>query len=220
MQNVKKSLILNYIIFSLVLLGAVFMVTGYQFMTNTTLLDSSGFNAFKFYTVDSNILVGIASFIMMIYEMLLINKKIKEIPKYVYLLKYIGVVGVSLTFLVTALYLAPIYKENFMFLYMNTNLFFHLIVPILAVISYVKYEKNKLEYKYSFITLSSVALYSIYYVSNILLHLENGEVVKEYDWYSFLIGGLNSMLFVMIFIFTFTYLIAHLLYKLNRKGNN
>ena len=65
----KKSLVYNIIIFLLVLLGTIFMFTGYQFMTNTRLLDSSGFEAFKYYTVDSNILVGISSLIMVIYEM-------------------------------------------------------------------------------------------------------------------------------------------------------
>ena len=214
----KKSLVYNIIIFLLVLIGTIFMFTGYQFMTNTRLLDSNGFEAFKYYTVDSNILVGISSFIMIIYEILFLKKKTKEIPKYVYVLKYIGVVGVMLTFIVTAFYLSPMYGKDFILLYMNTNLFFHLVVPLLALYSYVKYEKNKLEYKYTFITLSSVIIYAIFYITNILLHLENGKVVKEYDWYGFVIGGIYSLIIVPIIILLISYLISYVIYRLNKKN--
>lgn len=217
-MNVKKSLVYNVVIFLLVLIGTIFMFTGYQFMTNTTLLDNSGFEAFKYYTVDSNILVGLASFILVIYELLFMGKIIKKIPNYVYVFKYIGVVGVSLTFIVTMFYLAPIFGKNFLFLYMNTNLFFHLIVPILAFISYVKYEKNKLKYKYTFITLSSVILYASYYISNILMHLDkNGNVMKEYDWYSFVVGGVTSIYIVPVIILIITYIISYIIYRLNKK---
>ena len=48
-SNLKKSLVINSIIFILVLLGTIFMYIGYQFMTNTTLLDNAGLASFKFY---------------------------------------------------------------------------------------------------------------------------------------------------------------------------
>ena len=211
----KKSLIYNILIFLLVLLGTIFMFTGYQFMSNTSLLSNVGLEVFKYYTVDSNILVGISSFIMIIYEILFLKNKIKEIPKYVYILKYIGVVGVMLTFIVTAFYLSPMFGKNFLLLYMNTNLFFHLVVPILSIYSYVKYEKNKLEYKYTFITLSSVILYAIFYMSNILLHLDN---IKEYDWYGFVVGGIYSIFIVPIIILLISYLISYVIYRLNKKN--
>ena len=193
------------------------MYIGYQFMTNTTLLDNAGIASFKFYTVDSNIIVGIASFIMVIYEVLYCCHKIDKIPKYAYILKYIGTVGVSLTFLVTLLYLAPLLGSNFILLYVNTNLLFHLIVPILSIVSYVKYEKEILEFKYTFIALISMIIYAIYYVINILIHLDNGKVVKEYDWYGFVVGDTSSIIFAVIVIFIITYLISLLIYKLNKR---
>ncbi len=216
-SNLKKSLVINCIIFVLVLLGTIFMYVGYQFMTNTTLLDNAGVESFKFYTVDSNIIVGIASLIMVIYEVLLITKKIEKIPKYVYVLKYIGVVGVSLTFLVTLLYLAPLLGKNFILLYVNTNLLFHLIVPVLSFISYVRYEKEIIGFKYTFIALISMFIYAIYYIVNILTHLDNGKVVKEYDWYGFVVGDTSSIIFAVIIFFIITYLISLLIYKLNNK---
>ena len=194
------------------------MFTGFQFMSNMEIFSNIGIEAFRYYTVDTNVLVGISSLIMIIYEILFLRNKIKEIPKYVYVLKYIGVVGVMLTFIVTAFYLSPMYGKDFILLYMNTNLFFHLVVPLLSLYSYIKYEKNKLEYKYTFITLSSVIIYAIFYITNILLHLENGKVVKEYDWYGFVIGGIYSLIIGPIIILLISYLISYIIYKLNKKN--
>lgn len=213
----KKSLIYNCTIFILVLLGTIFMFTGYQFMSNTTLFNTGGLEVFKYYTVDSNILVGIASLIMIIYEILFIKKKISKIPDFVYLLKYMGVVGVSLTFIATAFYLSPVLGKNFLFLYMNSNLFFHLVIPALSFVSYVKYEKNKLDYKCVFVTLISVIIYAIFYVTNLLIHLENGQIVKKYDWYRLVMGGIFSMVMIALIVFFIAYLISHTIYKLNKK---
>ena len=217
MKDYKVSLVYNILIFVIVVLGTIFMYTGFQFMTHTTLLASSGGSAFRFYTVDSNILVGISSLVMAIYEILVISKKIDKLPKFVYLFKYIGVVGVSLTFLVTLLYLSPLLGRNFILLYLNTNLLFHFIVPILAFVSYTVYEKNELEFKYSFIAIISMIIYAIYYTINILTHLDNGMVVKEYDWYGFVVGGTSSIIVVIPIIILFTYSISYVIYKLNKK---
>ena len=130
------SFIMNIIIFIFVVLGIIFMMTGFKFMGNHEVLSSTGLSPFRFYTVDSNIFVGVASLILVIYESLLLEGKIKEIPKYVYVIKYIGTVAVTLTFLVTLLYLAPMFGDKFILLYLNSNLLFHLIVPLLSLIWY------------------------------------------------------------------------------------
>ena len=114
-SSLKASLYLNSAIFIMVLLGTIFMLTGFKFMTNTSILASEGLLVFKYYTVDSNIFVGLASLLLIVYECLALNNKVKEIPKYVYLLKYIGTVAVTLTFLVTLVYLAPSYENKFWF---------------------------------------------------------------------------------------------------------
>ena len=85
------------------------MFTGFKFMSNTQVLSTPGLEVFKYYTVDSNILVGMASLLLIIYEVLYMKKRISIIPKWVYLLKYICTVAVTLTFLVTLIYLTPVY---------------------------------------------------------------------------------------------------------------
>ena len=217
-KKIINSLIFNIIIFILVTLGTIFMITGYRFMSNTKVLASGGFESFKFYTVDSNLFVGVASFLLIIYEVLFLKGKIKEIPKYVYVIKYVGVVAVLLTFFVTLLYLAPSYGSNFLFLYQNSNLLFHLIVPILSFISFVFYEDINLEFKHTIYGISTMILYGIYYIINLLIHQENGMVEFKYDWYGFVKGGIEYIFIVFPIILIITYLISYITYKIKHKS--
>ncbi len=215
-SSLKASLYLNSAIFIMVLLGTIFMLTGFKFMTNTSILASEGLLVFKYYTVDSNIFVGLASLLLIVYECLALNNKVKEIPKYVYLLKYIGTVAVTLTFLVTLVYLAPSYGNKFWFLYQNSNLFFHLLVPILSFISFVCFEKTDFKLKHTLYGISTMIIYGIFYVINILIHQENGKIAFKYDWYGFAKGGVSSIIIVFPIILTVTYLISVVIYKMNR----
>lgn len=209
------SFIINILISILVILGTIFMMTGFRFMGNHEVLASTGLSPFRFYTVDSNIFVGIASIILIIYEYLILKGKIKEVPKYVYVIKYIGTVAVSLTFLVTLLYLAPMFGDKFILLYLNSNLFFHLIVPLLSFISFAFFEKIKLDFKYTFYGVSTMLIYGIYYAINAYVHQINGVVPVEFDWYGFVRGGISSMYIVYVVMFIITYGISFGIYKLN-----
>ena len=220
MKEIKISLVLNIIITILVLLGCIFMFTGYRFMSNTVLLDYDNIKIFQYFTVDSNILVGIASLILLIYEILLINKKIKKIPSIVYLIKESGVVSVALTFLVTLFFLAPKSKYGFFSLYMNTNLFFHLIVPILSIVSFVFYEKHDNKNINPFYGTIPMILYSLFYVINILLHTNGNTVSYEYDFYGFLGGNIYNAIYVLPIIFIITYITSYIILKLNKKRLN
>ena len=81
MKKVKTSLIMNIIITILVILGTTFMFTGFKFMPSDDLLVASNIEMFKFFTVDSNILMGLIALVLAIYEIRLLKKNIKEIPK-------------------------------------------------------------------------------------------------------------------------------------------
>ncbi|MBR3161334.1 MAG: hypothetical protein IKF19_01225 [Bacilli bacterium] len=218
-RNIKISLVLNTLILIMVVLATIFMVTGFKFMSNTYILEAKGLETLKFYTVDSNILVGLASLMLITCEYFFIKKKIKKIPKYAYILKYIATVAVSLTFLVTLLYLSPLYGSKFLFLYQNSNLFFHLLVPLFSFISYIIYEKIEIEFKYTYYGVSTMILYGIYYVINILIHMKNGRVLPKYDWYGFVYGGIPSIFIVFLVMIIITYIISLVIYKLNGPKN-
>ena len=223
MKKIKISLILNIIIVLLVTLASIFMFTGFTFMPSKTLLEASKIEMFKFFTVDSNILVGIVSLFLIIYEIKLLKGKIGHIPKKIYILKFIATSAVTLTFLTTLLFLAPQY--GFYAMYNNNNLFFHLIVPILALISYIFFEKYDNKYKYAFLGIIPMFIYSIYYASMIIINLDKGGLTFKYDFYGFLQGNINNIYIVIPFIYLISYLISIVLiwlnikYKSNKKKN-
>ena len=211
MMKVKISLVLNILIIILVLLGSIFMFTGFTFMPSKTLLEASKIEMFKFYTVDSNILMALISFVFVIFEI----KNDKHIPKGIYILKMVGTSAIALTFLVTLLFLAPQY--GFYAMYNNNNLFFHLIVPVLSITTYILFEKYDNKYRYALLGIIPMFIYSIYYTSLILINLDNGGLTFKYDFYGFLNGNINNIYIVIPSIYLVSYLISLSLVCLNKK---
>ena len=216
MKKIKISLLLNILIVVLVILGSIFMFTGFTFMPSKTLLEARKIEMFKFYTVDSNILMGIISLIFIIYELRLLNNKIDKIPNSIYILKFVATSAIALTFFTTLFFLAPQYGLYAM--YNNNNLFFHLIVPVLALISYIVYEKYDTNYKYAYLGIVPMFIYSIYYASMIIINLDNGGLTFKYDFYGFLQGNINNIYIVIPIIYLISYIISIILIKLNKEN--
>lgn len=215
MKKIKISLIINIIIVLIVIIGNIFMFTGIKFMPGGSLLEVSKIEMFKFYTVDSNILIGIISLIFIIYENKLLKKEIREIPKLIYILKLVGTSAISLTFLTTAIFLAPQY--GFYAMYNNNNLFFHLIVPLLSIITFIFFEKYDYKSKHALLGIIPMFIYSIYYTVNILTHLNNDGLTFKYDFYGFLQGNINNIFVVVPSIYLISFLISFSLIFLNNK---
>lgn len=215
MKKIKISLIINIIIAILVILASIFMFTGIKFMPGNTLLEVSKISMLKFYTVDSNILIGISSLIFIIYEFKLLKQKIKEIPNKIYIFKFISTSAITLTFLITAIFLAPQY--GFYAMYNNNNLFFHLIIPLLSIITYIRYEHHLNKYSYALYGIIPMFIYSIYYSSRVLIHLNDGGLTFKYDFYGFLQGNLNNIYIVIPVIYLVSYIIALFLIFFNKK---
>ena len=215
MKKIKISLIINIIITILVILASIFMFTGIKFMPGNTLLEVSKISMLKFYTVDSNILIGISSLIFIIYEFKLLKQKIKEIPNKIYIFKFVATSAITLTFLITAIFLSPQY--GFYAMYNNNNLFFHLIIPLLSIITYIRYEHHLNKYSYALYGIIPMFIYSIYYSSRVLIHLNDGGLTFKYDFYGFLQGNLNNIYIVIPVIYLTAYLISLFLIFFNKK---
>ena len=214
MKKIKISILLNLLIVIFTIFASIVMFTGFTFMSSSFVLESSSISMFRFFTVDSNILMGIASLIFIFYEICLLKGKIKEIPKALYIFKLMATSGVALTFFVVFSYLGLI--AGYYNMILNANLFFHLITPLISIITFVFFEKNNLTFKHSFLGMVPTILYEIFYVLNIVIHIENGAVSPTYDWYWFVQGGLYQMFFVAPGILLITYLISLGLWKGSR----
>ncbi len=191
-KTLKISLILNLVNFSLVVLGVVVMLTGFQFMGEELILSARKIEAFRFFTVDSNILAGVASLIFAVYEIGCVKGKFTKIPRAVIVLKYVATVGVALTMFTVIFFLAPFVAKSYPMMFKNSNLFFHLIVPLVSLVSFLFFEPMP---HFSRRTVLwgplPMFVYSVFYTINALLHIEDGTVSMKYDWYGFLSGGVK-----------------------------
>lgn len=213
----KLSFALNSLIFLITVFATVSMIIGFEFMGEIKVLSSASFKAFKYFTVDSNVFAGIVALIYMIDLILLSKGKIKELPKWLSYLKLAAATGVTLTMMVTVFFLAPKSTTTYFAYFMNSNLFMHLITPLLCIISFIFFEPAKLSFVESFTGICPMILYAFYYIPNILLHLDNGKVSTNYDWYGFLFAGLNTIWFVIPIILLITWIFALCLWVLNKK---
>lgn len=217
-KHLKTSLILNSVIVVLFLFGMITSLVNWQWMGVNGNLTPETHNFLWFFTVDSNILLALTSFILVVYEVLLYFKKIKEIPHWLIILKYVSVSATTLTLMTVILYLSPLLGSKFWMLFLNTNLFFHLVSPVLGIVSFIFFEnKDKLSWKVSFLSLIPMVLYAIFYITNVYTHLNNGKVDPTYDFYYFASNGVLMTIVMIIVMLIITYGSALLLYWLRKK---
>ena len=168
----KIAMVLNYLIFIIVFFGFIVIITGYRFMfIPEPAINPIRIGAIRFFTVQCNLLMGIIALIMAHKERKLVNGSNKDIAVGYYILKLVMTTSVTLTFLVVFLYLGRIVDGGLISILQNSNLLYHLIVPLLSVITFLFFEKtDKIKFNYNICSLIPVLLYGIYYVINIITH--------------------------------------------------
>ena len=222
LKRIKISLILNITIFIFMIIASIIMFTGFKFMYGyEPILESTKIGMLRFFTVQSNIFMGIVALLFAIKEIKLLNGEIKDISKNMYILKLMSTVAVGLTFFIVFTYLGPISKEGIPSLLMNSSLFFHLTIPVLSMLNFIFFEKtNKLKFKNVLWGIVPTVLYELYYLINVLIHMENGKVSPIYDWYWFVQNGVWTAIIVGPMIILITYIISLVLWKLNKMGDS
>lgn len=210
----KESLILNLIIVLLTIFASIIMFTGIKITHGVEpILETTKLGMFKFFTVQSNMFMGIMSLVFFIKEI-----RNKEITKNMYRLKLMSTTAVSLTFIMVFTYLGPISKDGVISLLQNSNIFFHLVIPVLSIITLTLFERtDKLEFKDTLYGLIPTFLYSTMYITNVLIHTENGKVSPKYDFYWLVQNGIQSYIIAGILIPLLTYIISLALWKLNKR---
>ena len=186
----KTSIIINAVIFLLTAFATTCMILGINLFSRTEevrAFTAANLEAFKYFTVDSNVLAGITALIYLIIE-----AKGKELSTraatFLHCLRLAAASGVALTMLVTAFFLIPQFGAHWYILYIDNNFFFHLTIPLLCVIAYIFFEPGakSLTLKQSVSGIIPMLVYAVVYTINILTHLGNSEPLKTYDWYGFL----------------------------------
>ena len=113
-KNNKISKIINIMIFILTLIASIIMFTGFKFMHGIEpVLESTKIGMLRFFTVESNIFMGIIALLFVLK---------KELTKTDYILKLMSTSAVTLTFIVVFTYLGFVTKGGIVSLLQNSNL--------------------------------------------------------------------------------------------------
>ncbi|MBQ6289224.1 MAG: hypothetical protein IJK71_08265 [Clostridia bacterium] len=122
--------------------------------------------ALRFFTTLSNLLCAAACLL----TALAINAG--GIPEWIWMLKYIGTAAVTVTMLTVLFFLAPTFgKGALKVLLSGTDLFMHLITPLLALVSFCVFEKRGMSFGKSLWGMLPVVLYGPVYLYKILFAL-------------------------------------------------
>ncbi len=101
-------------------------------------------NGFLSFTVQSNLLVVITSFLSLIVKLLLDSRFNKKIFRFIEVLEMVSAVAITLTFIIFNFMLAPglIYKGNIHYLFTFQSIILHFVSPIICVITFLFLEKH------------------------------------------------------------------------------
>ena len=216
-DDLKKAYIMNICIFVLEVFAVTWMMSG----LSGGVLTSSRLSTLKYFTIDSNILMGIFALIAVFDQRKVLNGKKDEVSVRTYVLKLVGTVGVTLTMLVTIFFLGPTMGKTYGFfsLFEKSNFFLHLVNPVLSIIVFLCFEKStKIAFRHTFTGTIPMILYAVYYVAETVRHMENGAIAKGYDWYGFFFLGIKSAFIVLPILLIITWLISAALWKLNKTN--
>ena len=184
------SVVLNLLAFVLMVVGIVVMLKGIDADEH---LAADGLRAVKYFTVQSNWLYGTYALVFAICE--IACGSADKIPAGFYTLKYVFTVGVTLTMLTVIFFLAPIVVKSYPELFKGANLYYHLLIPVLGIVSFCFFEKDcTLSVKQTLYGMIPFMLYGVYYSITALSHAENGQVEEKYDWYRFLAHGTSKVI--------------------------
>ena len=209
----KKAIAFNIAILILVIVAVIWMMTDNSGLS----LTARKIQALRYFTVDSNILMGISAAFMAVAQIQVVKGKRKGIPTALYVFKLASTVAV--TMLVTVFYLGFVIPTGFFSLFYHSNFIMHLAVPVLSIVVFVLYEKTtSIALKHNLFSYIPLVLYGIYYALATFSHMKHGVIEKGYDWYQFFQLGTKSVLLVYPLFAIFTFLLSYALWKLNRAG--
>ena len=163
-------------------------------------LTATGFRTLKYFTILSNLFEAYASFIWLYKK----NEK----------LKYIAAISVALTFLTVLLFLGPLF--GFRFVYIGSNFWFHLIIPLITVIEVILFNNQTFSNKDNLLGLIPVLLYGVFYIGNVLIN-GIGHWPNSNDWYGFFSWGYQALIMIIIILTLATYFIGFIIRRINNK---
>ena len=163
--------------------------------------------AFRYFTVDSNILVAIASLLLMIAQIRSLKGKFPARGLLVF--KHVGTTAVGVTFFTVFCFLGTLYGYKAMI--EGVSLYMHLITPLLAMLGFWLLDRGPdIRFRSVFLGLLPTAIYGYVYISMTVFK-------KQWqDFYGFNVGG--RWIFSCVIMGVATLLISVVLWALHRAA--
>ncbi len=208
--------ILELITFVSMLFALIAIFTDFRFMADLPRLASIPF--LTTYTGLSNLFIGVVCLLCALYRIIY---KVDKIPKWLFIIKIVFISQITITFFITALYLSPQLGADWWMLYNNAGLFNHLITPVLAMVTFLFFEK-KVDIKWyeCFYSIIPIVLYAVIYITNVFTHLNpDGTTSTTYDIYGFFRFGGGFFILFLVGFFALAFGIC-ILYRLENIAIN
>ncbi|MBP5609661.1 MAG: hypothetical protein J6X66_15515 [Lachnospiraceae bacterium] len=196
----KVRLIYNIIMVAFVLYAWLIMF----FNTEEGMLTARGFINLKFYTTLSNIFAAMVAVVWIADHL-----RKKDDPA-LSLWKLMSAAAVGVTFMVVIGFLGPLY--GFGTMYVGSNFFLHLVVPVMAMAEFIIFNEKKMSVKDNLFAIFPPLVYGTVYVINTLI---NG--IKGNDIYGFLIWGYPIGILIFAVICFVAFLIGLVLRLINAR---
>lgn len=152
------------------------------------------YNVFRYFTTLSNMLCAAASVVLVVFA------AIGTIPEWAVLLKYVGTVAVTVTMLTVFLLLGPV-SHDWKMLLSGSELFLHLICPVLALVSYIVFEKIDMSAWVIALGVVPVLLYGALYLQKVIY---SPEEKRWSDFYGFNANGKWPLSYALMLLGTAT----------------
>lgn len=178
------------------------------------LLQAKGIEAFKYFTVQSNVFGGLAAAVWLLSVVFAGRREGREAPRMVLLLKFMAAVSLGLTFVTVMVFLGPLY--GYIAMLRKANLWFHLLIPLTAMGEFVLFNRQRITLKNCAAAMLPMLLYAVGYLIYNLMMGRQSEEPFRYDWYGFLLWGWGVGVGIFVIICAGTFGIAALLRKLNQ----
>ena len=217
MKDQKRFLtitILEITTFVLMVLGITFSMFDVRFMVDYPRLSS--LPILMTFTGLSNVFIGVVCLACAIYR---IVKKEMVLPKVLFILKIIALADITITFVITATYLAPSIGSSWWRLYINNNIFNHFLTPLVAIVTFILLEEYvAINWKCCFYSLVPIGAYGIMYLINVYTHLTpEGKTSLDYDIYGFCRFGVGVLILFLIGFALLSFGLTYLYYFRNKQ---
>ena len=112
------------------------------------------------------------------------------------------------------LFLGPVYGYNIMFI--GSNFWFHLVVPIVAILEVIFLNRETFSYKDNMYSVVPMLVYGVFYVGNVLIN-GVGKWPHTNDWYGFFSWGYQVSIKIFVILGLATYFIGFVIRRINNE---